>query len=319
MGLSFKSIWGYSALLITLANTREPLFLKLFGANRPSHEGAAPALDEAIALVTTAGFNDVLLRGDTDFSLTAHLDRWDAQRVRFVFGYDASKGMKTRANAVPKAEYRELIRQADLAFDRPRRARQPRVKEAIVREREYKNLKLRSEDVAEFAYKPGKAHRSYRMVALRKNISVERGDNALFDEIRYFFYITNDKKMDALDVVREANRRCDQENIISELKSGVRSLHAPVNTLVANWAYMVMTSLAWTLKAWMALSLPVAARWRAKHEARRHQWLRMAFRSFINAVIHLPAQVLTTGRRRVVRLLGWKPELPGMLALLDAW
>ena len=319
MALSYNGTWGYSALMVSLANTGEALLFKLYGANRPSHEGAAPALARAISVVRTAGFKDVLLRGDTAFSLTAHFDRWTSDKVRFVFGYNASQGMKSRADTVPDGEYRELVRQADQCFLDSQRSRQPRVKEQIVRLKEYKNLKLRREDVAEFRHQPRKAERAYRMIVLRKNISVEKGDHALFDDIRYFFYITNDLEMDALEVVVEANKRCNQENIFRELKGGVRALHAPVNCLVSNWAYLVMTGLAWTLKAWMALSLPVSARWRDKHDEHRRRWLRMGFRTFINAVVRIPAQVLTTGRRRVVRMLAWTPELHTTLRLLDAW
>ena len=75
------------------------------------------------------------------------------------------------------------------------------------------------------------------------------------------------------------------EKLIEQLKNGVRALHAPVNTLNANWAYMVMASLAWSLKAWMALLLPVSPRWRAKHEAERRSWLHMSFRTFRQTVI----------------------------------
>ena len=64
-----------------------------------------------------------------------------------------------------------------------------------------------------------------------------------------------------------------------------------------------MASLAWTLKAWMALSLPIAPRWRAKHEAERDRWLHMEFRTFRNAVIDVPAQIVRTGRRLIFRLL----------------
>ena len=211
------------------------------------------------------------------------------------------------------------MRRADEAFaERGRREPQPRVKEQIVRDRGYRNICLRSEDIAEIAYKPKACVYEYRIVIVRKNLTIEEGATALFDDIRYFFYVTNDLALPVDDVVKEANSRCNQENLISQLKSGVHALHAPVNTLDANGAYMVMAALAWTLKAWMALLLPVHPRWAAQHEAERDNWLRMEFRTFCNAVILLPAQIVATGRRVVARLLAWKPHLPALFRLLGA-
>ena len=156
-------------------------------------------------------------------------------------------------------------------------------------------------------------------MVLHKNLSIERGEDVLFDDIRYFFFITNDRDLTPEQVVFEAADRCNQENLIEQLKNGVHALHAPVNTLNANRAYMVMASLAWTLKAWMALSLPIHPRWRKKHEAERDRWLRMEFRTFLGAVIHVPAQIVTTGRRRVFRFLAWRPQPPVLFQLLEAW
>ena len=104
--------------------------------------------------------------------------------------------------------------------------------------------------VAEFEYQPVACKKSYRMIVVRKLVGVDKGQMRLFEEYRYLFYITNDRKMTAEEVVFSANDRCDQENLIAQLKSGVRALTAPVDDLVSNWAYMVMGSLAWSLKAW---------------------------------------------------------------------
>ena len=224
----------------------------------------------------------------------------DGTLVRFVFGYDAYQPLVMRANAVDEAEYRELVRGADVALGpyKPR-AKPPWVKEEIVRERGYRNLCLAREDLAEFEHRPKRAERSYRIMVLRKTIVEERGQLTLGQSYRYFFYITNDRALTREEVVHEANHRCNQENLHAQLKGGVRALRAPLNTLHANWAYMAIVALAWSLKAWFALILPVAPRWQVQHEADRERVLRMEFRSFVQRFILVPAQIVRTGRRPI--------------------
>jgi len=235
-----------------------------------------------------------------------------------VFGYDANPSFVDRAQKLPDEEYLELERRASKAFSARARARQPRVKEQIVTERGYKNLRLISEDVAEFEHSPARARGSYRVVVVRKHIIEERGQLCLGKLYRYLFYITNDRTLSPDQVVAEANHRCDQENLIDQLKNGAGALHAPLNTLDANWAYMLIGSLAWTIKAWFALMLPVTPRWREKHEAERKLLLRMEFRTFLQQLVMVPAQILRTGHRIVFRLLAWRPRLPLLFRLLDA-
>ncbi len=92
-----------------------------------------------------------------------------------------------RAEELPKESWKVLVRKPKYTVKTQERQKPENIKEEIVKEKGYKNIRLASERVAEFEYQPGKCEKMYRVVALEKNLTVEEGKKALTDDIQYFF------------------------------------------------------------------------------------------------------------------------------------
>lgn len=300
MSITYQGSWGYHPLVVSLANSQEILAVVNRPGNHSSNTNAAAWMDYGIRWARDkAGFESVLLRGDTAFALTKNFDRWTNDGVHFVFGIQAHEQFLKRAQAIPEEAWSPFDREGKTE---PQRKHQANVRKRVVEEKGFKELVLETEHLTEWAYTPARvrSHGTYRMIALRKTIKVLKGQARFEDEVRYFFYVTNldSDTMSAEDVVRLANGRCNQENLIEQLKNGVGATRLPSISFLGNWAHMVIGALAWNLKAWLGLLIQ-----KIFNDQLGEAIIRMEYRTFINRLILVPCQVLSQARRLVFRLL----------------
>ncbi|AOY57784.1 conserved uncharacterized protein [Desulfococcus multivorans] len=191
-----------------------------------------------------------------------------------------------------------------------KRRKAENIKKAVVKKRKFKTIQTVSEYLSEFSYKPGKCKKPYRMIVLKKILKVTKVELKLFDNVRYFFYITNDAKNSKEQILEFYRKRADHENDIEQLKNGACALKAPSNTLLSNWAYMAIASTAWDLKAWYGLLIPY------RHLGKRI--VRMEFKRFIHTFIRIPCLIIRTGRKIVYRLVGYNHSLKHALNCFHA-
>jgi len=305
---AYKKQWGYGPLLISLAQTREVLYVVNRPASVPSHQGVADWVQRALPHVRSA-FETIWLRGDSDFSLTKEFDGWEEEGVMFIFGYDAQANLIEQAEALPSRDWKGLHRPPKYEVQTTPRTKPDNVKQEIVEQRGFERIETVAEEVASFPYRPTACKKTYRMIVLRKQLEITQGGEWLRDEIVSFFYITNDWMTPATELVLFYDERGGQEHLIGQLKSSIPVFHAPTDTLEANWAYMIIAALAWNLKVWYGLLL--------EEPKLQQQIQRMSFTSFLERFIHVPCQILTTGRRLIYRIVQFTTDTLTVLSTFE--
>lgn len=316
---SYTAVIGYHPLLVSLAQTSEPLYIVNRPGNANSPKGATEWLDAAINLCKSAGFRRLTLRGDSAFSQTKELDRWTADGVRCLFGLQIQPETLQKAEELPKQAWRRLERPEKHEIQTDRRGRPHNYRRALIHERGFPNTRLHAEWVSEILHRPNAATNKYRIIFLRKDVEKFEGQLSLYEDDKYFAFITNDFVTAAEDLVIEASQRCNQEKLIEQLKNGVHAFRCPVNTLVSNWAYSVIASLALSLKTWFALLLPEGGPWASRRKSEKKDALRIEFKRFTNWFIQIPAQIVRTSRTVEFRFVGWRPTIPILFRVLDGF
>lgn len=304
---SYTGKWSYHPQLVTLAETNEPLRTINRPGNAGSADGAADALGEVLPRVTRH-FDEVFVRGDSQFYERPIIAQCRAHGARFALMMPAVAVLVDRAESLSKTAWKPFSadgkpKPAKAPTRKAMRRKRTRHRRRKARRRGYKNLTTTREWVAEFDYHLpresrwnhlGLAGQRYRIVVRRQHVEVSQGQEHLYDDYRYYFIITNipRRRMTAAAVLRFAYGRCDQENIIEQLKNGIAALRMPTGELRANHAFLMMGQLAWCLRSWLSLlALP--------KETLRWEW-----NWFRHAFVYVAAKITPHARRAVVYLAG---------------
>ena len=296
---SYNGKWSYHPLLISMATTGECLAVE----NRPGNTKApvgGPEILEEVLPRTQKHFENTLLRGDSAFDEREMREVCEKYGAYFAFVGREFSDRPGIADSVPETDWkpfktrgarRRTEQQKSGGTKRRRKKLNQRRRRA--RERGYQNMRLVKQWVAEVPWTHSGSEKTYRLVIRRQLIEHSEGQQHLFDEYRYRYVVTNlPSSFSMVDVIDETYQRCDQENVIEQMGSGLAAWRMPVAEFEGNSAWLEISRLAWNIGKWIAqLALP--------SEVVRWEWKR-----FRQAFVHLAAQVIKRGRRIWVRISG---------------
>lgn len=159
-------------------------------------------------------------------------------------------------------------------------------------------------EVASFLWRPKTWKRERRFVVRRDPL--ERGEQLSLEsaEWHYWALVTNDRERSADELESWHRDKANIENRIKEAKLGLGLDNLPCHGFHANWAYLLLTLIAYNLLTWLKLlALP--------ESERRSYAKRLRFR-----FIAVAATVGRSGRRLVLRLSAGYPLLPEFVRAL---
>lgn len=291
-----KGRWSYNILVASL-DDGECVALRLRPGSVRSSDGAAELLDEVLPRLLRR-YQTVLVVADSDFDrfdlryacerhqcYYAFVARETPNRPVLADGCTHWRPFRTRSHRMRQAE-REL-KGADFKKRRKKGDRRRR----RARQRGYTDLKLVRQHVGEIEGPDGA-----RLILRRQLIDEERGkpgQRELWEVERYRYIVTNlPREWTPIDIVDATYQRCDQENLIEGMGSGIAAWRMPVAEMRGNAAWLEIARLAWNLGKWIAF---VAL----GKEASRWEWKR-----FRRCFVDFAAQVVRIARQTRVRILG---------------
>lgn len=291
-----KGKWSYQVLLASMGGTGECLALRNQPGNQRSSEVAPEVLEDLLPRMKPH-FKDVLVRADSDFDRANVREACEAHEAYFAFVGREFKNRPAIADSIPEQDWRpfrtKAKRQKVKAKNEPgfrsRRKKHNR-RRRRARQRNYKELKLVRQWMTEVPWSPPDTDKTYRLVIRCQLIEHRQGQQHLFDDYRYRYVVTNlPESYSTRDVIDETYERCDQENVIEQMKNALVAWRMPVAEFAGNCAWLENARLAWNIGKWIAqLSLePEVVRW---------EWKR-----FRQAFVYLAAQVIKRGRQIWVR------------------
>lgn len=291
--------WSYHPLVVSFADSGDCLAVRNRSGNVRSSEGASEVLSQVLPRVKRHA-RQVLVRGDSDFDRRDVRQACESAGVYFAFVGREHANRPALAAGVAESAWRVFAPRAKQALEQRRAASGFRGRQRKLNRRHqqacarnYKTLRLTGQWVAEVPFEPSDSDKTYRLIIRRQHIAHYKGSRFIRDEVRYRYVVTNlPKSWSAQQVVDETYQRCDQENVISQMGSGLAAWRMPVGEFFGNCAWLEMARLAWNLGKWIAqLSLPA--------EVVRWEWKR-----FRQAFVYVGAQVIKCRRQIWIRFSG---------------
>lgn len=306
LDVTYKKFWGFSTLILTEMTTGIHLYVINRPGNTLSQEECKEWIDRAIDSLLE-NFEKVLIRGDSAYYLTEYLDEW-SKRVDFIFSVDSFEKYIDKAENIKNKGWDELPR---LEKEVVRDHRHENVKEKVIKDRNFTQIKQRTEYVSEYRSKPSKSKKEYRMVVVRQLKEKLAGGLIEGEFYQYFQYITTVEDKDPAAILELIRKRFDHENKIEQLANGVYAFKMPAKEFEANWAYMVIAAMAWNMKSWLALLMNEINAELGK------KLIEIEFKRFKNWIINIPCQIIKTGRYVVYKIMSYSLYLKDLMELAE--
>lgn len=306
LDITYKKFWGFSTLILTEMTTGVHLYIVNRSGNVLSQEDCKQWIDKAIDLLLE-NFEKVIIRGDSAYYLTKYLDEW-SKRVDFIFSVDQYEKYIEKAESIENKGWNELER-AEKNIERDHR--HENVKERVIAERKYTQIKQRTEYVSEYRNQPSKSQKEYRMVVVRQLKEKLVGGLLEGEFYQYFQYITSIEDEEAKKILKLIRKRFNHENKIEQLANGVYAFKMPAKEFNANWAYMVIAAMAWNMKCWLGLLM------NGINTEIGNKLISVEFKRFQNWIINIPCQIIKSERYVVFKIMSYSLFLKELIELTE--